>query len=192
MDPERSSSQQTSFWAPELLPTVLRLEPAGLDSGVPVLSRIDLVDADIRRAGDGWHVVLQISGVAHRLWFAETPRSDISYSVNLPLDDCFDVRAQAALRLWRSLTGRALGDDPNALTDQRRERLIQALRALDGRNDGATYREIAQALFGAMRIPDRAWKTHDLRGRTIRLVATGYEMMRGGYRKLLGILRRER
>ena len=149
------------------------------------------MDADIRRAGDGWHVVLRISGAAHRLWFAEAPGPDISYSVNLPLDDRFDVRTQAALRLWRSLAGRALGVEPNDLTDQRRQRLIQALRAVDGRNDGATYRDIAQTLFGATRIPERPWKTHDLRGRSIRLVATGYEIMRGGYRKLLGILRRD-
>jgi len=50
---------------------------------------------------------------------------------------------------------------------------------------GATYRNIAEALFGEKRIPDRAWKTHDLRNRTVRLVQSGLALMHGGYRKLL-------
>lgn len=60
-----------------------------------------------------------------------------------------------------------------------------ALRALDGRLAGATYREIAQVLFSPKRIPERAWKTHDLRNQTIRLVQNGFALMRGGYRALL-------
>ena len=58
--------------------------------------------------------------------------------------------------------------------------------------DGGTYRMIAEVLFGARRIPDRAWKTHDLRNRTIRLVQAGYALMRGGYRELLHQARRKR
>lgn len=170
----------------------MRLDQTSNDSIGPVLSAIDFSRADFRRDIDGWHVVLQISGVTHRLWLPEPPQSDVSYSVSLPLDDRFDIRAMAALRLWRSLAGRTPGDDPSGLTRQRRERLTQAMRALDGRNDGATYRDIAKALFGPARIPARAWKSHDLRGRTIRLVATGYDMMRGGYRKLLGMFRERR
>jgi hypothetical protein len=38
-------------------------------------------------------------------------------------------------------------------------------------------------LFGRHRVPDRSWKTHDLRGRTIRLVQTGLALMRGGFHK---------
>jgi hypothetical protein len=60
-----------------------------------------------------------------------------------------------------------------------------ALRALDGRLDDATYREIASALFGAAVISAGAWKSHDVRDRTIRLVRFGISMMRGGYRQLL-------
>ena len=191
-DPERSSSQQAIFWAPELLPTVLRLEPATGESSTPALDAIDFADANIHRDEDGSHVLLRISGITHRIWLSEERQSAVSYEVRLPLDDLFDLRALAALRLWRALAGRRAGEDPNELTHQRRQRLTQALRALDAREDGATYRMIAEALFGTKRIPERAWKTHDLRGRTIRLVASGYELMRGGYRKLLATFRRER
>ncbi|MDE2363951.1 MAG: DUF2285 domain-containing protein [Hyphomicrobiales bacterium] len=191
-DPERSSSQQAIFWAPELLPTVLHLEPATGESSTAILDAIDFVGADIRRDDDGSHVLLRISGTTHRLWLPEEQQSAVTYEVRLPLDDFFDLRALAALRLWRALAGRRASEDPNGLTHQRRQRLTQALRALDAREDGATYRTIAEAMFGAKRIPERAWKTHDLRGRTIRLVASGYELMRGGYRKLLATFRRER
>ena len=71
-------------------------------------------------------------------------------------------------------------------------RLALALRALDARVDGNTYRVIAEVLFGAKRIPERAWKTHDLRNRTIRLVQSGFALMRGGYRDLLRQSRRKK
>jgi hypothetical protein len=48
-----------------------------------------------------------------------------------------------------------------------------------------TYREIAAALFNASRLPERGWKTHDLRDRTIRLCRLGIQLMQGGYRQLL-------
>ena len=51
--------------------------------------------------------------------------------------------------------------------------------------DGASYRVIAEELFGRRRIPERAWKTHELRSRTIRLVQAGLALMRGGYRAVL-------
>nr|WP_249807155.1 DUF2285 domain-containing protein [Bradyrhizobium sp. CW11] len=68
---------------------------------------------------------------------------------------------------------------------KRGERLSAAIRALDARSAGSSYRTVAEALFGKKRIPDRAWKTHDLRNRTVRLVKGGLTLVRGGYRKLL-------
>jgi hypothetical protein len=61
--------------------------------------------------------------------------------------------------------------------------LALALRALDGRIEGNSYRAIAEGLFGAKHIPEWACKTHDLRNRTIRLVQSGFALMRGGYRE---------
>jgi hypothetical protein len=79
------------------------------------------------------------------------------------------------------------------LTLQRRQRLVLTLRALDGRLDGETYRAIAQALFGATRVPTGVgWKTHDLRDRTIRLARAGVTLMQGGYLELLRYPARQR
>jgi hypothetical protein len=60
------------------------------------------------------------------------------------------------------------------------------LRALDGRLAHASYRVIAQGLFGRAGLPaGAAWKTHDLRDRTIRLARSGWKLMHGGYLDLL-------
>ena len=116
----------------------------------------------------------------------------MSYTAVLPLDSDFEVRAHAARRLWRAINGRAPGPAFHELSPQRRERLVLAVRALDGRVDGSNYRAIAEVLFGKKRIPERAWKTHDLRNRTIRLVQAGFALMRGGYRDLLRQSRRKK
>jgi hypothetical protein len=103
----------------------------------------------------------------------------------IPFDRLFEVRMAAALRLWRALNGRPPGPNPAALSEARRNRLILALRALDGRLDDATHRQIADALFGAGAVPEREWISHELRDRTARLVRLGMAMMKGGYRRLL-------
>jgi hypothetical protein len=71
------------------------------------------------------------------------------------------------------------------LPSARRDRLALALRALDGRLEKTSYRDIAEALFGTGRMPESGWKTCDLRDRTVRLVRLGHAMMQGGYRRLL-------
>lgn len=106
-------------------------------------------------------------------------------AVMLPLDRLFEIRARTAVRLWRALSGLAPGPDPTALSQQRQVRLLDALRALDGRQDGASYREIADVLFGRRPISSSGWKTHSLRDRVIRTVRLGEALMHGDYRRLL-------
>jgi hypothetical protein len=103
----------------------------------------------------------------------------------LPIDALFDVRLKSAQRLWLATNGRNAGPDPGALSKTQRDRLAKGLRALDGRLGGASYREIAAVLFGTHRLPERSWKTHDLRDRTIRLCKLAVDLMQGDYRQLL-------
>ncbi|MGE0566175.1 MAG: DUF2285 domain-containing protein [Pseudolabrys sp.] len=119
-----------------------------------------------------------------RLHIIESP-DEQTPCVVLPLDALFDLRANSALRLWRALTERDPGPNPAILSRARRDRLLLALRALDGRLDKASYREIAEVLFALGRLTSRAWQTHDLRDRTIRLVRYGFSLMEGGYLRLL-------
>jgi hypothetical protein len=115
-----------------------------------------------------------------------------TYVAKLPFDRDFDARAYAARRLWRAISKRPQGPAFHELSKQRRERLGAAIRALDARAADSTYRAIAEVLFGKKHIPDRAWKTHDLRNRTIRLVQSGLALMRGGYSELLRPRRRDK
>jgi hypothetical protein len=139
----------------------------------------------IRPSSDGWHLFQRQHDVELRAWMRRRPRVDARYAAHIPFDDLFELRAHAARRLWRVLSGHPPGPDFRQLPAQRRGRLIQSLRALDASQNGASYRAIAVALFGSSRTPAHGWKTHDLRNRTIRLVQTGDALTRGGYRELL-------
>jgi hypothetical protein len=81
------------------------------------------------------------------------------------------------------------GDEPSPvdmrLTAQHRTRLIQMLRALDGRLSDATYREIASYIFGPGPPRETGWKTHPVRAQTIRLVKNAITIVNRGYLKLL-------
>ena len=145
----------------------------------------ELNESQLRQGPDGWHAVLYLRGVEHRIWLKEAPIVAAAYIVELPLDRDFEFRADAGRRLWRGLNGRPQGAPPHAISAHRRRRVALALRASDARTDGATYREIAEVLLPAQRIPKREWGTHEVRDRIIRLVKTGFALVQGGYRALL-------
>ncbi|MCP1732703.1 hypothetical protein ABIF38_004984 [Bradyrhizobium japonicum] len=151
---------------------------------------LDFTVGQVCHAADGWHAVLHVGSVEHRIWSQQPLTAGAHYAAELPLDRDFEARAHAATRLWRAMNGRAPGPGFHRLSKSRRERLCAALRAVAAHFSGATYRSIAEVLFGQKRIPGRAWKTHDLRSRTIRLVKSGLAFVRGGYRKLLRLERK--
>jgi hypothetical protein len=177
------AKQPTILWTTTALPSVVPLAPVppSLESSsVPVL-RFDRRWIDDQ---DGAEQSLICNGATFRT-HAIGELDGKSICAVLPLDALFGVRLTAARRYWLVLNGRNPGDDPAALSHAQRDHLIDTLRALDARLENATYREIAAALFGASRMPERGWKTHDLRDRTIRLCRLGFELMQGGYRQLL-------
>ena len=181
--PRNDADARPIFWTAPALPSVIALAPLPNNLGNPNLC-VDPLPLGPVLAEDGPERLIERHGDLFRIHVVE----DLGAAppcVLLPLDRVFEQRAAAALRLWRGLTGRAPGRDPATLPAARRDRLVLALRALDGRLQKASYREIAEALFGPVRIPERGWKTHDLRDRTVRLVRLGFDMMRGGYRRLL-------
>nr|WP_242517452.1 DUF2285 domain-containing protein [Hyphomonas sp. KY3] len=100
----------------------------------------------------------------------------------LPLDDDWPVRLAAADRLYHQLIDRA-ADPP--ITRQRRNRLKRALRTIDGRQSGASYRAVATVFFGADRVAAEPWKTSSLKAQIARLAMHGRRMIDHGYRQLL-------
>jgi hypothetical protein len=135
-----------------------------------------------RQASDGLHGVVGTPLLP--VWLLGDPPPAAPLGVLIPLDDLTPRRMAAALRLWLTLHGRTARErDP---TRAQLRQLILRLRALDGHADGATIRDLARGLFGADHVPDGpAWKTHDLRSRTLRLLATARALRDGGYRELL-------
>jgi hypothetical protein len=171
------------LWTAPALPSVIAVAPLPEHLENPSLKVAPLpLGPALVEAGPGR--LIERQGSLLRLHIVEDPGAAPA-CVILPLDRVFELRAAAALRFWRGLAGRALGLDPAPLPAARRDRLVLALRALDGRLAKASYRDIAEALFGAARVPERGWKTHDLRDRTVRLARLGFAMMQGGYRRLL-------
>ena len=169
-----------------MLPTVVLFAPA--PAGLSIAPPIDVarLGPDVAEHIDEHrrHLVVRGRDEEFRLCVYALER-DQSLSVVIPLDGDFPVRAATASHLWARMHGSRPGKAPWSLTKQRRNRLILMLRALDGHLDAASYREIAEVLFGAGRLERESWKTASLRDRTIRLVKGGIALMRDGYRSLL-------
>lgn len=107
----------------------------------------------------------------------------------IPIDpDALD-RVEALLRLVQSLMGRRVAEDTR-LTRQKRRRARHMLQAVDGRANGASYREIGGVIYGRERAASEPWKTSALRDATMDLVKDGLAMIVGGYRNLLRHRRR--
>lgn len=169
-----------------MLPTVVLLAPT--PAGLLAAPHIDIarLGPDVAEQIDEHrrHLIVRGRDEEFRLC-VYTLEPDQSLSVVIPFDGDFPVRVATAERLWARMHGHAPGQAPCSLTRQRRDRLILMLRALDGHLAAASYREIAEVLFGAGQLEREPWKTSSLRDRTIRLVKGGLALMRDGYRKLL-------
>jgi Uncharacterized conserved protein (DUF2285) len=178
--PEPGVDARRPLWTAASLPSVIPIARLPPD----LKRQADSLSLEPALAQEGPERLIERQGSLFRLHVLEDVGEQVPCVV-LPLDEVFEIRATAALRLWRSLTGRSPGRDPAMLPATRRDRLTLALRALDRRLEKASYRDIAEALFGISRMPERGWKTHDLRDRTVRLARLGHAMMQGGYRRLL-------
>jgi hypothetical protein len=170
------------LWTAWALPTVTAIAELPKSLGTPdvqlspdALSWVD--------GAAGPEFIIERGGAILRVQIVST--SPDQPAVLLPLDRLFDIRAAAALRLWRGLTGRKPGPAPGILTAQMIDGLILGLRAVDGRQAGAGHYEIAQVLLRAAGISKRDWINHDIRDKTGRLVRKAFALVDGGYRRLL-------
>ncbi len=105
--------------------------------------------------GDGQVLhLLRLAGVRRRR--TRLPRWSRSISTA-------STGSKAVERLLKSLLGRAVPPDAR-LTKQQRRRARHMLQAVDGRMNGATYREIAGVIYGVSRVASDPWKSSALRG----------------------------
>lgn len=144
----------------------------------------DLDIANARLSEDGLSMIHGEGATAIPILLIGGARPDQPLAALVPLDADGLDRIDAVTRLWRVLNNRPFLPDTR-LTAQQRRRLRHMLQAVDGSTNGASYREIANIIFGASRIAADPWKTSALRDSTIDLVKDGLAMIAGGYRKLL-------
>ncbi|MCB2080216.1 MAG: DUF2285 domain-containing protein [Novosphingobium sp.] len=126
----------------------------------------------------------------HWLWLRD-PTPGKPLAAIIPLDKDFVTRMTSLLRFHRRLFDKQSGPPPRGwpLSAYRLARLDMMLRALDLREAGATYREIATALGrdDDAKLPATEWKMSAGRSFVVRLVRDATAIMNGDYRKLLRI-----
>lgn len=176
------------FWTPEADPAaiVVIAAPSIFGPGIP---QSDLVPVRTRLAPDGLIFSHGEGAEAITILLVNEARPDQPLAAIVPLDANSPDRIEALTRLWRALHKRSVLPDTR-LTAQQRRRLKHMLQAVDGRMNGANYRDIANALYGRSRVAADPWKSSALRDSTMDLVKDGLAMIAGGYLKLMRHRRR--
>lgn len=189
--PDRAATAARIIWHADLDPGTIRVSASPADPEDPESLRIEwiapwlMIAAD--RAGrehvvlsDGWHHIRldveqgHLTGQQAVMLRFEMEGMISARRRLLPLRRFLDLARHR--RFARSLFPR----------DPRVDRWIEMLRVHDALRDGASQREIAEALFGADRV-SRDWTgpSDSLKSRVKRLVRDARAMARGGYRQML-------
>lgn len=180
--PSRPATDAEIYWSPAVDPSVLILTPPATPA-MPTLN-IRVIPSSARTADEGLYVHFVI-GVEHFSAIClggRTPDGAVA-AVTL-IDQFMQDRVDAIVRFRDAVLHHRASPDTR-LTPQRRQRLIESLRAIDARQAGATYQEIAEAVFGATPVNTITWKSTPLRDTVMRRTASGLDLVAGGYRKLL-------
>jgi hypothetical protein len=181
VDPSLGANEADIFWLPEARASAVILVASPTNAGELRFTPSNWPDLRTRlRANDGEHLILGTGRNQHQLWLPDPPRDGQPLASVTPHDKFTPHRADAAMYFWRFARGHV-----RPATSSRDIRLVNTLRALDGHLSGASYRIIAECLFGSARLNVEPWKSSTIRDTTIRLVRNGVALMRGGYRKFL-------
>ena len=183
-----SAIEEPIHWTPEADPgkVLLIAAPSAASAGAPPPA---LDPSAARRSTHEVHAIHGSGTYAVPFVLIGGAAPDQALAAVIPLDSDAPDRIDAISRLWGALQAPPPPIDLR-ITPQRRQRLRHMLRAFDGRACRATYREIAEVMFGVSRVASDSWKTSALRDATIRLVRDGLAMVDGGYRDLLRRRRR--
>lgn len=187
--PTLNATETAIFWAPEADPGTVILTALPPLPGLQSVAPPDLDRDTARSSADGLSIIHGHGAGAVRLLLTGDVAPDHAVAALVPLGADGLDRIEAVTRLWRAFNNRPVPPD-SRLTVQQRRRMRHMLQAVDGRMDGASYREIADTIYGAPRVAENPWKTSALRDSTIDLVKDGLALIAGGYRKLLRHRRR--
>jgi hypothetical protein len=184
-DPDLRADRASVVWLPHLNPTTVVVAPAP-DEFTDARPINELMRTFSRRVTNSEHWLIDHGGDARPVAVIDGGDTARPAAVVIPLDSNAPMRLKSALHFWEAMTGNVSGQTPDGLTAQQRRTLKLILRALDGKLAGGSYRAIAEVLFGPSSIPaGRAWVSHDLRSRIIRLYHRGLDFVRGEYLDLM-------
>jgi hypothetical protein len=130
------------------------------------------------------HSVLESGDTIFSLLAVSELESGAPLATVVLLDDDTPDRAEAVIRFWTVLQRRPAPRD-DRITPQRRQRLRRMLRVVDARDEGETYRTIAEVMFPRHHIEAASWVGNPIREAIIRLARDGAKLVQGGYRTLL-------
>ncbi|TPM34706.1 DUF2285 domain-containing protein [Mesorhizobium sp. B2-3-4] len=182
-----SALAQDVLWSPDGDPAVVSLVPA--PEFLSSLRSAPLTGLGaVHDSPEGRHIV-HSAGVATQLLLLPGSDPHGHLAALIPLDTETLGRIEALTRFWRSLQGRPTPSDTR-MTPQQRRRFRLMIQAADGHSNGASYRDIAIALYGFKRVAADPWKTSALRDAVIGLVEGATAMIGGGYLQILRHRRR--
>ena len=187
VDPTESALGKPVYWSPKADPAVLVITRTP-DLFEPKM-QLDIPVTLTQKSVGGFSAVSVFDDCMFNVIFTARSKPTYPCTVLLPIDDDCPSRIETLTRFWRALHGRTVPADTR-LTSHQRRRIRLMLQAFDGRDNNASYREIADAIYGASRVAADSWKTSALRDSTIALVKDGMAMVEGDYRQLLKHRRR--
>ncbi|RWH39204.1 MAG: DUF2285 domain-containing protein [Mesorhizobium sp.] len=182
--PSLSAGEGPVFWSAEADTSAVLLTQSPIMLPTAGNLSSELREPAARSDDQGAHSLLAFGNQSIRLVQLPGVTPGTPLAALVPLDGDGHDRIAAIDRLLRALQGRAVPDD-RRLTPQQKRRHRRMLQAIDGSMTGASYRVIADVLFGPDRVAAEPWKTSALRASVIGLVKGGHAMMAGGYRQLL-------
>lgn len=186
--PDHDATAATVFWRPEACPHVLPVTAVVAASTAPFsLAELRHPTALLVLPDGTQHLLARDSSRSLQL---AVRGSSLLEPVSLRTDAIFEarhVRARlTALEGLNALISKQSLPDHLFPIDPRSRRLRHVLQALDGFLAGATYRDIAVALFGEARVlADWSDPRRHLFDQVRRAVWRGRHLMNGGYRSFL-------
>lgn len=188
-DPHDRAIDGPVLWSPAANPNVLVV--VGTPDSMKSDYELQMPVALTRKSAGTLYVVSPLGDLTFNVTFQSKSKPGTRCAALFPIDNNCLSRIEALTRFWHALSGHRVPPDTR-LTLQQRRRFRFMIQAVDGRTKNATYREIANVIYGASRVATDAWKTSPLRDSTIALVRDGKAMIEGKYRQLLKHRRRER
>lgn len=188
-DLDRTADEALVFWRREVCPAVLPVwaVEAGATAGMARfdLSRLDC-EAWMLRADDADHVLLKKAGWTVQLIWNGADIRNADLLITAPIELFAHMGDSQRLAMQRLVDFQTRGRSELFKPDARGARLQMCLQALDGRMAGASWRQLAAAIFGEQRIVEEwASPSRSLLDRTRRLFRRGLAYMKGQYRDLL-------